>query len=330
MSRYREEVAAALQAVSILGPTRYAWLGRRSRALPRSLEDQMTEPERRRYLVSCLREELYSSFYCYGSPVPARWGIPEPVSADPWLVAAMSAANHADGGWEPGWTVERMEGDEVVATSSRLRVRVAPVDCLSDNGALRPGSQVSLRLPKELGGVSPGFFTVVGGAVAKDMAAGIVRVYWNVGAARAPALVRTLTTELSGREVPYRLKVADHPVRLKRSDAAVLYVAADRFGELRAVMGRVARGLASSLGSSTPALTRELAPGVGTAEDSDASESFGTSRCALIADGVVTAHDQGIVDPDGRLQAVIERFTRAGVSIDQPYLEPLLAGRHVL
>ena len=36
VSRYREQVAAALEAVTIRGPTRYAWLGRASRPLPAS------------------------------------------------------------------------------------------------------------------------------------------------------------------------------------------------------------------------------------------------------------------------------------------------------
>ena len=42
-----------------------------------------TGPGAARYLVSCLREELYWSFYCHGRPVPARWGEPEPVSRGP-------------------------------------------------------------------------------------------------------------------------------------------------------------------------------------------------------------------------------------------------------
>ena len=42
------------------------------------------------------------------------------------------------------------------------------------------------------------------------------------------------------------------------------------------------------------------------------------------------ADEQRIVGPDGRLAAVAARFAEAGVPIDAPYLEPSLAGRHVL
>jgi hypothetical protein len=329
MSRYREQVTAALRAVRILGPTRYSWLGAASRPLPKPLDAAMTEVERRAYLVACLREELYSSFYCHGQPVPARWGMPEPVSSDPWLVASLSTANEAQGGWESGWTVERIEDAEVVATTSRLRVRVSPEDIHPDNESLRAGAEVSLRLPKELPTASPGFFTVLGGEAIDGPGAGIVRVYWNVGARRAAALVGVLTTELTAHETPFRLKVADHPACLQRCDAAVLYLPADRFGGVRPTLLRVADELASGLERSIPALTLPLAPGVGLAEDSDATESFGARRCAALADGVLIAHEQGLVGPT-RLEAVAARLAQDGVDIDKPYLEPSMARRHVL
>ena len=329
MSRYRDQVAAALEAVRILSPTRYAWLGRASRALPASVDAEMGDDERRRYLVGCLRQELYASFYCCGRPVPARWGRAEPPIADPALVAAISAVNRAPGGWEAGWTVERVENDAVIVSSSRLRVRASPADCRA-NGPVCPGATVSLRLPNELRALSPGFYTVVGGDPIEYMPAGLVRVYWNVSTRSAPALVHALTTRLDAQRTPFRLKVADHPMGLERCDAAVLYLAADDFRQVRATLRSIAGELATGLGRSIPALTLELAPGVGLAEDGEATESFGTRRCALLAEGLVVAHRDGIVEPPARLAAVLTHLRRGGVDIDAPYREPVLAGRHVL
>ena len=78
-----------------------------------------------------------------------------------------------------------------------------------------------------------------------------------------------------------------------------------------------------------PAFTLALAPGVGLAEDAD-GESFGIRRCSLLADAIVRAHEQGIAGLEARVEAVAVRFAAAGVSIDAPYLESSLAGRHVL
>lgn len=322
MSAYRKQVAAALGAVRIRGDTRYAWLGRPSRPLPKPVEAELTETERRAYLVSCLREELYASFYCHGHPVAPRWGEPQPVAADEWLLSALSDANGGRGSSEPEWSVVRVEGDEAVVTSDRLRARV-PVGELS--APPRPGAAVSLAVPSGLPALAPGFYTVVSDAA--GVPGPVVRAYWSITRASAPALVRELTSRLNRDQVPFRLKVADHPARLDRCDAAVLYLPHDAFGGLRATLHEVA--LSIRLRPRVPAFTRELAPGAGLAEDDGAGDSFGVSRCALLADGIVRAHERA-VRGDAAVDVIAERFAEAGVELDAPYREPSLAGRHVL
>jgi hypothetical protein len=159
------------------------------------VEADMDLAERRRHLVACLREELYFSFYCYGSPVPSRWGVEEPPSGDPWLLEAMSRANAGRGSWEHGWSVERIDGEDVVATRSGLRSRVPLSDC-SATAVIRPGAVVSVRLPKELPAHSPGYWTVVSDTGADSATeAADVRVYWNITHAGAPRLVSALSTQ---------------------------------------------------------------------------------------------------------------------------------------
>jgi len=328
MSRYREQVAAALRAVKIRGPTRYAWLGHASRPLPAELEAEMDDGARQSYLASCLRAELYSSFYCHGRPVPARWGEREPATASPWLVAALSRANTGRGGWQRGWTVERLEDDAAVIATARIRARAPISDCEAPGG-IRPGAAVSVRLPKELPSLSPGFYTAVGDAPAES-ALGEVRAYWHVTRSGAPELMGALTARLNAAEVPFRLKVADHPFRLERCDAAVLYLPAGRFDALRERLLDVAAALTAHLRPRIPAFTLALAPGVGLAEFDGGAEGFGTRRCSLLADAIVRAHAQGLTGVAARVGAVAERFAEAGVRIDAPYREPSLSGRHVL
>jgi hypothetical protein len=328
---YHEQVAAALTVVRVRGPTRYEWMGRISRPLPSALDAELNDSERRTYLVSCLREELYSSFYCRGEPVPARWGEREPPFADRWLVSALSEANAGRGSWAPGWTVQRLEADEVVVADDHLRLRVALSDCRVAAGEVRPDAAVSVRLPKELPELTPGFYTALSEAPSdRDSLGSLVRVYWNVAAADAPDLVRKLTSRLNGRGVPFRLKVADHPFRFTRCDATVLYLQGDTFGSLRPGLEQVAQSMGARLRPRIPAFALRFSPGVGLAEDNADGESFGERRCALLADGIVRAYEQGIRPADARVEAVIARFAEDGVRIDAPYLEPSLAGRHVL
>jgi hypothetical protein len=326
---YRDQVACALRAAVVRSATRYAWLGRLSHPLPVALEDEMSVAERRVYLAGCLREELYASFYCPGRVVPARWGEPQPVAPDRDLEDALSGANAGCGSWEPGWTIERLEGDHAVVASARLRSRVPLVECRPANGRVAAGARVSIRLPKELPSLSPGFFTVVGDAIAGEDRS-LVRVYWHISCAGAPKLVRALTTMLNAARTPFRLKVGDHPARLDRCDGAVLYLRPDGFGEQRCALGRLARELAPHLHSEVPAFTLPLAPGVGLAEDDAADTSFGMRRCVLLADAIVDCHERRIVDLPLRLDAVAARFARDGVDLDAPYLEPAFDGRHAL
>jgi hypothetical protein len=331
VNRYREQIAAALRAVTIRAPTRYEWLGRASLRLPASQYAAMDEAERYRYLIACLREELYYSFFCHGYPVPARWGEPQPLSGDPWLVEAMSRANTGHGSWEGGWTVQRIQAEEAVVATGQLRARVPLGDCRAPSSRLRPGDVVSVRLPKELPERSPGFYTVVSDAPA-DLAASdsLVRVYWNISSSGAARLVRMLTTRLNGQSAPFQLKVADHHVRLTRCDAAVLYVPGYTFRAVGEILRDVAGTLSGDLRAQIPAFTLEFAPGVGLAEDLGDGASFGVRRCAVLADGIARAHARGSRRADARLAEIETRFAEDGVRIDAPYLEPSLVGRHVL
>jgi HopA1 effector protein family len=332
MSGYRDQVMAAVRAVTIRSPTGYAWLGHPSRPLPRSLIAELSSLECRRHLVASLREELYSSFYSTGGPVPARWGKAQPVAADPCLTAALSDANTGHGSWDPGWIVDSCDGEEAVVSTPRLRVRIPAADCRADGGGpICAGAAASVRLPKELAALSPGFFMVLGEAEFEPTASsGTVRVYWHITASGAPALVRALCSRLNAESLPFRLKVADHPVRFDRCDAAVLYLPIEAFEGVRGSLAHVAATLTSRLRPKLPALTRALAPGVGLAESPDTSESFGEHRCGLLADGIVNADERGVAPGAPRVDAVIASLGANGVQIDAPYLEPSLDGRHAL
>ena len=332
MNGYRDQLAAAVRAVTIRSPAGYAWLGHPCRPLPKLVRDALSGVEYRRHVVASLREELYSSFYTTGGPVPSRWGRVQPVASDPRLAAALSDATAGSGSWEPGWTVDRHDGDGSIVATPRLRVRVSAAECRAeDGGPIRPAVAVSVRLPKELPALSPGFFMVLGAAEFEGVTSGAtLRVYWHITAAGAPALVRALSSRLNAETVPFRLKVANHPARFDRCDAAVLYLLIEAFDEIRGMLADIATALTSSLRPKVPAFTRAFAPGVGLAESPTTGESFGEHRCGLLADGIVDAHEQGVAAGAARVDAVIESLAASGVKIDAPYLESSLDGRHVL
>jgi hypothetical protein len=326
---YGEQIAGALAAVAVRGPTRFAWLGRLSPAVDAPLEAGMDERARRRHLLDNLGDRLYYSWYCPGGAVPDPPGRRGMFFADQAFVAALSDANTGRGTWQNGWTVERLDGDVAVSSDGTLRARVPVADCRAGDGGLRAGATVAVRLPKELPFYSPGSHMMVGDAGLQE-GAEQVRVYWHLTPNGAPAFVHMLTSRLNGAEVPFQLKVASHPLAMTGGDAAVLYVPAARFGAVREDLAEIARATSAHRRPRIPALTLELAPGVGLAEGLRLAETFGSRRCALLAEAIVRAHEQGVTRPTARLAVVAGCFTEAGVAIDAPYLEPAMAGRHVL
>ena len=197
---------------------------------------------------------------------------------------------------------------------------------------MRVGAAISLRLPKELPALSPGFYTAVCETGASPAAAGsMVRVYWNISRSGVPVLVRELTSRLNAEQVPFRLKVADHALRFDRCDAAVLYLQADTFDVLRDPLHQIAIGIHDVSGTAAYQPSRSSscrAWGWQRTTPRTGASASGGARCSPTA--IVRAHEQGAERIAARLDAVADRFAADGVSIDAPYRAPTLVGRHVL
>jgi hypothetical protein len=189
---------------------------------------------------------------------------------------------------------------------------------------------VRVRRPKELCASSPGFYIAVGdNALGREAVE--VRVYFNIAAAGAVPLVAACTRLLNGARIPFALKVLDHPTGFTRCDAAVLYLGAGGFDRARDPLSAIVSGCTPHLRRDAPAFALPLAPGVAVGEHrSSLGASFGASRCRLVAEGIVAAHEQGAGGLSDRLAAVARRFVAHGLDIDAPYLVGGSSGRYAL
>ena len=171
---------------------------------------------------------------------------------------------------------------------------------------------VSVRLPKELPALSPGFYTVVSDAPTDPRRRrASCASYWNVTPPGAPALVGALTSRLNAAGVPFRLKVADHPFRLERCDAAVLYL---RSEVVPTRWRDPLRDVAAELTAASPAAdsglhARARAPASDsprtTTPEARASAS-GDARCSRTGSSARTSWRSERTA--ARLEVVVERF----------------------
>ena len=327
MTGYRRLVAEVLAAAEVVSASSYAWFGVRSPSLAPDVESMMSPETARAYLVYNLQAQLYADFYCAGG---ARSSLHNPSSVEPLpgaspFVQTLSDANAGRGAREPGWTVVRAESDALVVERGGLSLWAAPADVYPANGASTvPGASVGVLMPNELLRLSPGFYMALGEAeFPVDGSAPLLRFYWNVRSDGAAALIGALTRGLNLEKLAFRVKVVSDPGRYSRCDAGVLYVLQAEYDQASSVVSEVYRTVSATLKPATPALTKELAPGLALAEDPRGQlMSFGMSRCQLLAEAIVGAAEQGLDEPAQRLEVVEEQFAKAGISLDAPYLNP--------
>jgi hypothetical protein len=250
----------------------------------------------------------------------------------PDFVRQLSEANAGEGAWSAGWLVHSVGGDAVVAERDDIRFTAAAGSwCAANDQSVRAGELVSLRMPKEQLGISPGFYLAQSDAeFAAGRATPIVRVYWNVSSSGAVALMAQLTRGLNRLGVPFRFKVIGHPDRFSRCDAAVLYLAVDDFERAADTIADVYDAVRACMRPGVPAFTKRLRPGLGLAENPRDSDSFGWHRCGLVADAIVRAHEGRMQSLAERVDSVAKRFAEASLSLEVPYVNPKSTDRYAL
>ena len=82
----------------------------------------------------------------------------------------------------------------------------------------------------------------------------------------------------------------------------------------------VYQAVKDNLKPETPLFTKRLAAGLGFAEDPGNGESFGMSRCRIVAEGLWSAYVKGLPTQQARLQEVIAHFEKNGIALEHPYL----------
>jgi hypothetical protein len=275
-------------------------------------------------LVAQLQQLLYDWCYCRrfnGATRSPQVALAE----DPGFVEKLAAANAGRERWDSGWQIRQaLPSGQFVAVKGAMTRMVWAGEFLAhgpSGGPPRPGGDISLFAPKESRTMQPGFYFVFGEALTdQEDEFSIVRLYWNVTASGAAQLVGGLTKALNRLAIPFRFKCLSMPALYDRTDAAVLYIAKRYYRIAAELLADVYPTIGPLLGAATPLFSKRLADGLGLAENPKTGESFGTSRCRLIAEAICSAHARGIDLPQARLDAIAAAFTKAQLSLDRPFL----------
>ena len=303
--------------VEVCSATRYVLNGRERQVA----EEQGAPKTDGRAMITALSSVFYASFYCRPIPIgDQRFD----AGAGRDLGAALSRANCGSGTWDPGWRVRDVEPDGRIAVQrDGLTVYAGPSQFRPQEGAVEAGKVGRLRVGKELLGASPGFYLALGDGDQDDSRHGAsptVRIYWNLKSEGAVPFVEGVTRVFNRAKVPFRAKTLSHPRAYARADAAVLYLDKRFYRRVRLDLVHLHDRLRRFLRAESPSFTKELARGVGLAEDPQSGESFGQHRCRLVALGVWRCYERGVTDRSARRDGVLAAFREAGLDPERPHL----------
>jgi hypothetical protein len=320
-----EEIAEIAAAVEIRLPASYWFAGRAVGPVVAALPYVPGTRPSANPAVDQLAGDLYN--YCFtrrfrgaDRDVPAADGGGN--GGD--LTAILSAANASRERWDSGWVVVQvLPTGQVVARKATLDRAFWPGDFVTHDAPGMPprvGAALSAFLRRESTTVQPGFYFAFGETAVDPLDDdSLIRFYWNVADDAAPLLTRLVTSELNRFQVPYRFKCLTNRAHFYRLDAAVLFVNKRHHRIAAELLKGVYAAVRSGLGPETPLFTKALAPGLALAEDPGSGESFGMSRCRMLAEGLWAAHALGPGAPEARAQAVLGHLAAQGVTPDRPH-----------
>lgn len=242
-------------------------------------------------------------------------------------------SNSGVGYFNPGWSVVRLESDSSLAvTKGGLTLHIERDRHLQSAPLPQPlslgiGDSVAIRMPKNL--LQKGFYMAVGNAGPQshghpDRRPETVRIYFNLTPEGAVAVMASLTQLLNAISIPFTFKVLYNPADYGRYDSGVLYFEKHNYSTVWSVLKTVYANRLAHFQPEVPLFTKQLAPGLGLAEEPNCKfadqESFGMNRCQIVANGLLEAWHSGDDSPEGRMNAILQHFSLLGIELQRSYL----------
>ncbi|HEX7104070.1 MAG TPA: lanthionine synthetase LanC family protein [Nitrolancea sp.] len=320
---YRAQLETLIGALRVGLPDRHRWFGEWSRSAPKDVAPRIDPETRRRLLIAHVQSRLYRQFYLTGGATPdPHAATPLPAPNENPFVHSFAEANRGTGTWQSGWVVVERSEAGVWAERDGLTVWLEPGEYRNAMGLpATANGAISVLLPKDLPSRSPGFYLAQSDEPFQPSPGDVlVRLYWHLAAAGARLLIASATSRLNAERVPFNVKVLNDPSAYHRYDAGVLYITRQDLIRTSHLLAKVYEDVHHALQPGVPALTKPLAAGLGLAEDPGTGESFGLHRCRLLAEALVEAAEQQIVNPPDLLDAVEDHLRHAGIDPAHPYL----------
>lgn len=274
-----------------------------------------------RYPVSGLEGQLYGVGYLrqFRIPLDLAFGHADPSDT---LIVELNSANATREHWDYGWKITQMlqDGSLYAVKEAQSRILRAGEYMVQDMAA-QPGTWIRAFLSKEDILSQPGFY-IVHPEIAPSIEdfQTLIRLYWHLEPEGAPLLLGRISERFNALRVPFQFKALRYRSQYTRADSAVLFVGWRYAGIALRLASDIYKEINQYLKPNTPLFVRQLAPGLGLAEDPANGQSFGMSRCSLLAQAMVSAYHKSQQSQKARMSELRTLFDKAGLNLDHPHL----------
>ena len=276
-----------------------------------------------RYPVSGLEGQLYGVCYSreFRVPLDLSFGQADPSDT---LMVELSSANATRERWDYGWKITQILQDGSLYAMKEAQSRMLrPGEYMLQEmaAAAQPGAWIRVFLSKEDVLSQPGFY-IVHPEIAPSFEdfQTLVRLYWNLEPEGAPKLLGRITERFNALRVPFQFKALRYRSQYTRADSAVLFVGWRYAGISLRLASEIYADVNQHLKPYTPLFAKQIAPGLGLAEDPANGQSFGMSRCNLLAQAMVSAYHKRQQSQKARMSELRTLFDQAGLNLDTPHL----------
>jgi HopA1 effector protein family len=239
--------------------------------------------------------------------------------------------NAGHGYYDSNWLIVGKKGESVFLVQKDGLTLHADVEnhIHPSNRAHGVGDIVSILMPKNL--MQSGFYMAVcdkgtDHEILPRENQQTTRIYFNIDADGSPLLMNQITSELNQVSIGFTYKTLYNPSDYGRYDAGVLYIQKSDYPIVYPVLKRVRDRVRLNLNPEIPLFTKELAAGIGLAEEPaqlfSERESFGSHRCKILADGFLESWQSPDDSPQHRLDKILQNFLLMGIDLKKPYLNP--------
>jgi len=319
------EIRKIVRAVKILSPTSFSFAGQVVTQSPVAHQHLVAGTEGD--LIGLLTQHIYLYCFCHKFSGDTHKEFP-PTLPDDAFTQTLIDSNASSERWDAGWQITQVlpSGQVMAHKSGQSRALWAGEFITHDGPGMAPrqGANISVFLQKGTKSLQPGFYIAFGEFMHDEPDDwNLVRFYWNIKAAGAADLMRLITTSLNRFQVPFRFKCVTNRESYSRLDSAVLYIN-KRFYRITAeIVSDVYKKIKASLLQDTPIFTKRLGHGLALAEDPGQQDSFGTSRCRILAEAIINSHNSSNGQDKSehvKVQDIVNEFERRGFNVDHLYL----------